>query len=192
MPAPQSSIFLSKRYKNSSFFVGGRNCGCMMAALLWILWATMNMKNLAFNHNACTWVQEFHSPLSSVEYWSVCYLLLRHLCNHLCLCWRLCCLCEHWLKTSLKRNFFNRILAVDNCVDNDCMFVPMLIWIGYNAVCVLLASFLVAVVEVSFEMFVCLCACLCLCTWINDSNNDTGNLGGTYPVAQSQSAEEYR
>ncbi|XP_076440006.1 H(+)/Cl(-) exchange transporter 7-like isoform X2 [Babylonia areolata] len=36
---------------------------------------------------------------------------------------------------------------VDYCVEEDCMYTPLLIWVGYNAACVLIASFLVAVVE---------------------------------------------
>ncbi|KAL8597461.1 hypothetical protein ACOMHN_050959 [Nucella lapillus] len=36
---------------------------------------------------------------------------------------------------------------VNYCVENDCMYIPLLIWVGYNAGCVLIASFLVAVVE---------------------------------------------
>ncbi|XP_076458922.1 LOW QUALITY PROTEIN: H(+)/Cl(-) exchange transporter 7-like [Babylonia areolata] len=36
---------------------------------------------------------------------------------------------------------------VDKCVGENCMFAPLLIWVGYNAAFVLVASFLVAVVE---------------------------------------------
>lgn len=37
--------------------------------------------------------------------------------------------------------------SVDQCVSDDCLFVPMLIWWGFNGALVLVASFLVAFIE---------------------------------------------
>ncbi|KAK7111918.1 H(+)/Cl(-) exchange transporter 7-like [Littorina saxatilis] len=37
--------------------------------------------------------------------------------------------------------------SVEDCVNDDCMYYPILIWIGYNTVCVLIAAVLVAFVE---------------------------------------------
>jgi hypothetical protein len=45
--------------------------------------------------------------------------------------------------------FFNSVSDVDQCISENCLYIPYLIWVISNMVPVLIGSLLVAYVEVS-------------------------------------------
>ena len=42
--------------------------------------------------------------------------------------------------------------VVDDCVDDDCMYIPMMVWVIFNVSFVFIATFLVAIIEVSVSI----------------------------------------
>jgi hypothetical protein len=47
--------------------------------------------------------------------------------------------------------FFNIVSDVDQCISENCLYIPYLIWVISNMVPVVIGSLLVAYVEVSYR-----------------------------------------
>jgi len=48
--------------------------------------------------------------------------------------------------------FFNVVSDVDQCISENCLYIPYLVWVISNMVPVVIGSFLVAYVEVSYRL----------------------------------------
>ena len=44
--------------------------------------------------------------------------------------------------------YLNNLVDIDHCMTEDCLYVPYLVWLGFNVGVISIGSFLVAFVEV--------------------------------------------